>query len=409
MALTPGIRFWSQRTADNRRRVYPRLRGKHTIDVVIIGGGLTGTATAYALAHAGAKVMLLESDRLASGTTGGSLGVIAPEPDADLVSVDEMRGRKVARPAWNEARKAAVDFAAVLKRLKIKCDLAPTDYVINACDAAAASALKREQVARRAARLAAPWLSGVVTRRDLSTDSEGSIRLSGASIFDPVRAALGLANAAEAKGAKIFEHSRVMKTTFTRKYADVILDGQTRVRTTGIIVATGGPGALFGQLRRHVRGQDGYVVVTEPLTRAMQGAVGRRASVVAERGESPRFLRWLSDNRVLFAGASQPVVAPRNRDKALIQRTGQLMYELSVRYPAISGIPPAFSWDMPIVTTMDGLPWIGAHRNYPFHFFAMALGWHGDAIAWHAARAAVRHFTSEPKKEDDTFGFLRAL
>jgi glycine/D-amino acid oxidase-like deaminating enzyme len=58
---------------------------------------------------------------------------------------------------------------------------------------------------------------------------------------------------------------------------------------------------------------------------------------------------------------------------------------------------------------MDGLPWIGAHRNYPFHFFAMALGWHGDALSWFAAKAAARHFCGEPKKDDDTFGFLRAL
>ena len=37
-----GHRYWDERTADNRRRAYPKFRGRHTADMVIIGGGLTG-------------------------------------------------------------------------------------------------------------------------------------------------------------------------------------------------------------------------------------------------------------------------------------------------------------------------------------------------------------------------------
>jgi RimJ/RimL family protein N-acetyltransferase len=55
------------------------------------------------------------------------------------------------------------------------------------------------------------------------------------------------------------------------------------------------------------------------------------------------------------------------------------------------------------------LPWIGPHRNYPFHFFAMAFGWQGDGLAWHAARAALRYFQGNPRKEDEAFGFVRHL
>jgi glycine/D-amino acid oxidase-like deaminating enzyme len=85
------------------------------------------------------------------------------------------------------------------------------------------------------------------------------------------------------------------------------------------------------------------------------------------------------------------------------------MYELSVRYPEISGLPARWSWDVEVVTTPDGLPWIGPHRNYPFHFFAMAFGWHGDGLAWPAARAALRYFTGAARREDDVLGFARYL
>lgn len=48
-----------------------------TVDVVIIGGGVVGAATLYALAASGyKKVMLLEKNRFASGSTGKSGGFI---------------------------------------------------------------------------------------------------------------------------------------------------------------------------------------------------------------------------------------------------------------------------------------------------------------------------------------------
>ena len=111
----------------------------------------------------------------------------------------------------------------------------------------------------------------------------------------------------------------------------------------------------------------------------------------------------------MFAGALTRLVPPRQQDKVLVQKTAQLMYELSVRYPEISGLPAHWSWHTEVVSTPDGLPWIGSHRNYPFHFFSMAFGWHGDSLAWLAARAALRFFRGEATSDDNQLGFARHL
>jgi glycine/D-amino acid oxidase-like deaminating enzyme len=233
--------------------------------------------------------------------------------------------------------------------------------------------------------------------------------LGGGFTFDPVRAALGLVAAAEENGARVFERSAVRRTRFTRKEADVIL-GDATIRTKGIVVATGEPGTVFGQLRRHVRRESGAVVVTEPLNAAMRREVGRRESVVTEVSETNRpWVRWLADDRAMFAGAVTKRAPIRQQDKVLVQKTAQLMYEFSVRYPVISGLPAHWGWENEIVTTSDGLPWIGPHRNYPFHFFAMAFGWHGDGLTWLAAKAALRYFTGQARKDDEAFGFVRHL
>ena len=79
----------------------------------------------------------------------------------------------------------------------------------------------------------------------------------------------------------------------------------------------------------------------------------------------------------------------RQRKAVLIQRTGQLMYELSLALPAISGTRPEYGWHAPWSRAHDDLPFIGTHRNYPHHLFALGLGTNLTA-AFLASRILVR-------------------
>ena len=403
-----GVSYWTDRAGSAKRRAYPAFRGDETADAVIIGGGLTGCAAAFVLAKAGAKVILLEADRLARGSTASSLGMIVPQPDASFRTVESLSGKRVARTAWKETRRAAQEFATALGKYRINADLHAAPLFVNAANAVESGDLRREQAARKAAGVDAPWVTGAAIQAESALESAGGLRLREAGGIDPIRTALSLASKADDAGARLFERSEVRRTTFTRKYADVHL-ATGKIRTTLIYVATGTPGRLFSQLRRHVHERTGFAVVTEPLNAAMRKEVGKRASIVTEASADPHWLRWLADDRVLFAGAASAPVGARLRDKVIVPRTAQLMYELSVRYPVISGLPAKWGWDLPIVSTFDGLPWIGSHRNYPFHFFAMAFGWHGDSLAWLSARAALRSLKGEWRKDDDAFGFVRHL
>jgi glycine/D-amino acid oxidase-like deaminating enzyme len=406
-----GSCFWADRTSARQRPTYKSFRGTDTADVVIIGGGLTGCAAAHVLAGAGYDVVLLEAERLGGGSTAGSLGAILPEPDASFLSVEATLGRGVARNAWKESRRAALDLAAALRKLPAKRELAPSDLVLASRTPDEVAELRREQAVRKKAGLDAPVLPARAIERELGTDAEMAFRSRGGFVFDPVRAALAMARAAAGAGARVFERSPVTRTRFNRKAATVVLE-RGRIETELVFVATGEPGRLFSQLRRHVRRLEGYAVATAPLTAEMRRQAGRREAVVCEPGEDPRWLRWLPQDRALFAGMpGKPLSArqPRQRERRRVQRAGELMYEFSVRYPAISGLPADWAWDFPVVATPDGLPWIGPHRNYPFHFFALAFGWHGDALAWWAARAALRALRGQSRKEDDTFGFARYL
>ncbi|GMV21589.1 MAG: oxidoreductase [Acidimicrobiia bacterium] len=401
-----GQSYWTRRPASRgpRRRA---LSGDHSTDIVVIGGGLTGCASAYALAKAGFEVILLERDTIAGGATSRAMGLITPSPTASYLESGTQAGAKATKAAFGAYKKSAKDLTATLKKLKVKCDLAELDLLVNAPFTNDAARLKKEIAARKAAGADAVWVAGAVSRELLQTETQGAMRVR-AAVMDPVKAARGFADAAMKLGVRVLEHTAAVKTTFTRKDVTVALKG-ARITARGVVVATGMPETIGDQLMRHVRVSQGYVVVTNPLTTAMRAAVGSREVAYTEATESPRWLRWLPDGRAMFAGITAAPAKPALAQKAVIQRANQLMYELSLRYPDISGLPPAFGWDMPIVTAPDGLPWIGSHRNYPFHFFSMALGWHGEAGAWLAAQAAVRHFSGKPAPEDGVLGFTRIL
>jgi glycine/D-amino acid oxidase-like deaminating enzyme len=85
------------------------------------------------------------------------------------------------------------------------------------------------------------------------------------------------------------------------------------------------------------------------------------------------------------------------------------MYELTTIYPAISGAMPEWAWAMSHDATVDGLPYVGLHRNFPHHLFALGQARHGAGVAWLAARLLLRQFKGEPDKGDEWFGFGRIL
>ena len=260
---------------------------------------------------------------------------------------------------------------------------------VNAPAGPDAVALRREQVARKKAGIDAPWLNATAAKQAMATDTAGAVRLRDAFEYDPVRAALALAGGAQAAGARVYEGSRVLRTKFTRKEATVLLAGG-RIRTRGVFVATGEPGTLFGQLRRHVRRLEGFAVATHPLTAAMKREVGPREGVLTEGLAEPHWLRWLPDDRILFAGAlSKP--APERLLGKVLQRTAQLMRAVGP-YPAMYRRPPGggtFRWSRPC-----GCP----DRPSPelhFHFFALAR-WHGDSLAGQRRRGPA-----ERSRKDD--------
>src|SRR6185369_11895722 len=174
-----------------------------------------------------------------------------------------------------------------------------------------------------------------------------AIRSRDGAALDPYRATLGIAAAAIERGAQFFERSPVTRITFARKWVDVKTDGGI-IRADRVIVATGLPTTnLFKALARHFWYRSSYLTLTGRVPAKIRQRLGSRGAVVRDSAIPQHIIRWVNDEQLLVTGADGDIVPPRLREKTLIQRTGQLMYELSTIYPEISGIQPDYGWDAP--------------------------------------------------------------
>ena len=166
----------------------------HKADVVVIGGGIVGTACAYFLTEAGAKVIILERDALGSGASGhgaGAFGVplhwIEPPFHADFMR-RAVRFLKYVVP--DVAEQAGID---ILMREMPWMEIArsqPTwDYMLEWGPTSGQVMLTPEDIRRIEPRLSGPILGGMIDEA--------------AGQLDAYRTTLAYAKAAENRGAEV--------------------------------------------------------------------------------------------------------------------------------------------------------------------------------------------------------------
>lgn len=402
-----GISPWLDGVPAKKRREFPAFKGAISHPVVIVGGGMAGAMAAYACATAGMKVMLLEADRIGLGGSGRATGLFSGEAAESYRDLEARAGRRAARALFASMEPAPRELAATVKRIGIRADLSLAGSFRVILPGQSDKLIKRELAARQEAALITGFIAPAAVARLAAIDSSGAMKLPEAGFVDPLKLTWGFLSAAIKRGVKVYEKSAVRKITFTRKTVTAYLDTGA-ITTTNLVICIGEPTSLFKPLKRHLRHEDRYAVLTDPLSAEVRAELGQKNAVMTDTDAPPHQLWFTKDHRALFTGADQKRPADRLRQPTLVQRTGQLMYELSRLYPAISGARPAFGWDVPLAHPVDGVPYAGSHRNFPFHHFAFGTS-HDPARAFLASRIILRNIQGKPDKGDEFFSFARNL
>jgi glycine/D-amino acid oxidase-like deaminating enzyme len=377
-----------------------------TTDVAIVGGGFTGATIAWWFADAGVRVVVLEAGRVGCGSTAASTALLMQEPDEDFTQMAKRYGERRTRRIWQLSRQATRQCVQTLQRLGIACALARRDSVYYTLRPDAVARMREERKRRTAAGFRSRWLTCEALQRETGILGAAAIRTHGNAQADPFRACRGFVRAAADRGAAIFERSRVTRISHARDHVTLRTAGGA-VRADRVIVATGYATPSFRPLAGRFRMLNTYVIATRPLMVAERRRL-RLAPVMLWDTDRPyHYARWTDDHRLLLGGADKPRRPGRSRVSAMRAGIRAVRDYFTRLYPTIDEIDLDYQWDGVFAMTPDGLPYIGPHRRYPRHLFALGYGGNGMTFGFLAGRLLLDAYRGGATSDLDLFAFSR--
>lgn len=213
------------------------LRENLTVDVCVVGAGISGVSVAYYLARAGAAVVVIDDGPIGGGMTRRTTAHLSNAVDDRYVEIERKHGFDGARIVA-ESHTAAIDFIeqAVLRE-SIDCGFERLDGYLFAASSADVDLVEQEFAAARRAGLLAVELVG---RVPAPFASGPALLFPRQAIFHPTRYVTGLALAAEKAGVRIHcgTHAEVIASG---PWPHVVTTDGRRIDAKAVVVATNSP------------------------------------------------------------------------------------------------------------------------------------------------------------------------
>lgn len=192
-------------------------------DVIVVGGGVIGLASAWRLTQQGLTVAVLERGRPGSGATNVSAGMLAPVTEAEFGDEPQLEERLAAAEAWPGFAAELADAGGV------DCGYRRNGCLSVALDADDLAEIRRHHDFRLELGLAADWLLPSACRElepALSTRTAGGSFTPDDGEVDPRALTAALLAALDRAGVPVHANAEVVGAA---------LDGDklTSVRTAG--------------------------------------------------------------------------------------------------------------------------------------------------------------------------------
>lgn len=367
-------------------------------DVVVVGAGIAGAATAWALSREAPeqRVVVLDAAGPAEGASGRNAGFLLLGTHADYASAVEAYGREAARSLWHLTR----------DNLDLACRLAGTSDVgltLPGSLLAAGSVEEAERLRRSHALLTedgvdAEWFGAEdAERRFGASYADGALWVRDGGAVDPVR----LVRAAlDASGAMVVAGPRVESVETDGDGVQLRLAGGATVRASRVAVCVNAwlP-TLLPSLSSVVRPVRAQMLATAPVPTAL------RIPVYSHDGYF--YARQRADGRILVGGARH------------LHREAEIGYEdavtdalqadleayLAQHIPAAARAAVEQRWSGAMGFSPDALPIVGTVPGVPAATFVGGFTGHGMGFGLRVGVLAARHLLGRP---DPAMPWLRA-
>jgi gamma-glutamylputrescine oxidase len=359
---------WYALSANRLIATLGTLKSEINCDICVVGGGFTGISAALELALKGFSVALLESRSIAFSASGRNGGQIIR---GFAKGVDWMISKYGASDAGFMNKVTMEGLALLLNRIStqgIKCDL-KLGHLTAAMNKHHIAGLRAEKEA---------WKK--IGYDDLEMLDERAVQdivkakgyIGGlfdpkGAHFHPINYALGVAQAAQKAGCRIYDETRALEVI--PGDAPKVITAQGKVNCKFVVLAgvTNVKGAE--KLTRRSITATAHMIATEPLGLRRARNLMSKDVAVSDARFIMDYYRFSGDYRLLFGGnCNYSDMDIPGQDERLRQRMTKI-------FPAMRMVRIDHCWRGPLDLTVNRMPDVG--RLTPQIYYAHGFGGQG--------------------------------
>ncbi|MDQ3322824.1 MAG: FAD-dependent oxidoreductase [Acidobacteriota bacterium] len=313
-------------------------------DVCIIGGGISGLTTAYLLAKAGKRVIVVDDGAIGGGETARTTAHLSNAIDDRIYRIEKWHGEEKARLAVAAHGRAIGEIERIVETEGIVCDFSRVDgYLIEAEDGE--DDLNKELEAAHRAGFSDVEFVGRAPMQDF--DSGECLKFPRQGQFHVLKYLNGLAKAVTENDGKLFSNTRAVEWTGDDAPEVKTSSGQT-IKARSIVLATNYPimSKMFAELPAYRTYVIGARVPKDSVEKCL---IWDTADPYIYARTQPE-----NDYDVLIVGGEDHKTGHAEDFDA---RFGRLVQWTQKRFPQAEEI--LYKWSGQYLETHDGLAFIG--------------------------------------------------
>lgn len=347
-----------------------------TAEAVVVGAGMLGVWTAYWLAKAGVKVVVLEKSAVGWGATGRNGGFLTGGGAIGYQRMIDLLGREQAKSLFALSMFGQELPHQVIAEEGIDCDLRR-----NGTLSLALSEVDMESARKQQAMLAEDGFPFEVLDRSGVQDLIGTLladEIVGAG-YAPTGALLhssrylaGLARAAEALGARFVKAS--VQSIDARRDGATVITSAGNLDTQRVVVALNAwTDSVLPEMKGVIVPTRGQILAYKPSKRVFTTAIGAEITPTAE------YWQQTPDGSIIIGGCRADAPNSDSNERAMVptpEVIAKIEQVLPRLFPELTHLEIDRRWAGLMAFTADGLPIVD-------HIEASNAVWYGGGFNGH--------------------------
>lgn len=373
MNIHNGSLYWPTTYPEQGPRKVPERLDSY--DVIIVGGGMSGSLSALALVEAGLSVAILDKRQMATGSTMANTGLLQYSNDIMLHELIDQIGERDAVRFYKLCFESVKNLEKVAKRLPISPNFIERPSICYASTDEDVEKIRVEYETLRKHNFPCAFWGPEEMSENMPFSKPAALVTYEDAEVNPYKFVHGVLDLVEEKGAHLFEFVEVNDVITEDDFVS-IRTSAGEFKSTNIVYTSGYETVPVGNRI----GSDinrSFAIVTKPISNFSNWY---KQSMIWETKRPYLYIRTTAEGRIIAGGLDEnKKQAPQSL--AYIEECAEkLSNQLQELFPNYQ-IEYDYSYGATFGESIDNLPFVGQHPTKEKHYYLLGYGGNGTVYS----------------------------